>query len=66
MIPSDLSDFNLYGGIYRYLDLVYVPALSVDKLFTHAEVNSDGKTGTLNVKARFYNPSDADSAAVSV
>lgn len=66
MIPSDLSDFNLYGGIYRYLDLVYVPALSVDKLFAHAEVNKGGKTGTLSVKARFYNPSDADSAAVSV
>jgi beta-galactosidase len=66
MIPSDLSDFNLYGGIYRYLDLVYVPALSIDKLFTHAEVNNGGKTGTLNVKARFYNPSDVDSAAVFV
>lgn len=66
MIPSDLSDFNLYGGIYRYLDLVYVPTLSIDKLFAQAEVNSGGKTGTLNVKARFYNPSDADSAAVSV
>jgi beta-galactosidase len=66
MIPSDLSDFNLYGGIYRYLDLVYVPALSVDKLFTNAEVNSGGKTGTLNVKARFYNPSDVHSAGVSI
>jgi beta-galactosidase len=66
MIPSDLSDFNIYGGIYRYLDLVYVPALSVDKLFAHAEVNNDGKTGTLTVKARFYNPSYADSAAVSM
>ena len=21
MIPSNLSDFNLYGGIYRYLNL---------------------------------------------
>lgn len=66
MIPSDLSDFTLYGGIYRYLDLVYVPALSVDKLFAHAAVINGGKTGTLSVKARFYNPSDADSAAVSV
>ncbi|MEM6644581.1 MAG: sugar-binding domain-containing protein, partial [Bacteroidota bacterium] len=25
MIPSDLSDFNVYGGLYRYLNLVYVP-----------------------------------------
>lgn len=23
MIPSDLSDFNVYGGLYRYVNLVY-------------------------------------------
>lgn len=26
LIPSDLSDFNLYGGIYRPLSLVYRPS----------------------------------------
>ena len=56
MIPSDLSDFNLYGGIYRYLNLVYVPALSIDKLFAHTDVDSLGKVGKVNIKARFYNP----------
>ncbi|WP_316831742.1 glycoside hydrolase family 2 TIM barrel-domain containing protein [Pedobacter aquatilis] len=56
MIPSDLSDFNVYGGIYRYLNLVYAPALSVDKIFAKAEVDSLGKFGKLNVKARLYNP----------
>ena len=25
MIPSDLADFNLYGGLYRYMNLVYAP-----------------------------------------
>ena len=30
MIPSDLSDFNLYGGLYRYVNLVYVPAISLE------------------------------------
>lgn len=29
-IPSDASDFNLYGGIYRHLWLVYVPAVSIE------------------------------------
>jgi len=57
MIPSDLSDFNLYGGIYRYLNLVYTPALSVDKLFASAEVDARGKLGRLSVRARFHNPS---------
>ena len=56
MIPSNLSDFNVYGGIYRYLNLVYLPALSIDKMFAKAEVDSLGKLGKLNVKARFYNP----------
>ncbi|RDC57862.1 glycoside hydrolase family 2 protein [Pedobacter chinensis] len=64
MIPSDLSDFNVYGGIYRYLNLVYVPALSVDKMFAKAEVDAQGKLGKLSVKARFYNPAGVNDARV--
>jgi beta-galactosidase len=56
MIPSDLSDFNLYGGIYRHLNLVYVPAVSVDKIFATAETDLKSKTGKVTVKARLYNP----------
>ncbi len=29
IIPSDFSDFSLYGGLYRAVELVYVPDLSV-------------------------------------
>src|SRR5687767_10172234 len=64
MMPSDLSDFNLYGGIYRYLNLVYVPALSIDKLFAHADVDSAGKNGKLNIRARFHNPALQKNALV--
>ena len=39
MIPSDLSDFNLYGGIYRYLNLVYTPSLSVSNLHTETSLD---------------------------
>lgn len=56
MIPSSLSDFNIYGGIYRYLNLVYVPAVSFDKLFVKAEVDKEGKAGKLTVTPRFYDP----------
>ncbi|SDC02684.1 beta-galactosidase [Niabella drilacis] len=56
MIPSDLSDFNLYGGLYRYLNLVYVPAVSLDKVFADAVTGKDGKSGTVNVRTRLYNP----------
>ncbi len=47
MIPSSLSDFNLYGGLYRYVNLRYVPAISMERV--HID---DGA-----VTARLYNPS---------
>ncbi|MNK54647.1 Beta-galactosidase [compost metagenome] len=64
MIPSNLSDFNVYGGIYRYLNLVYTPPLSVDKMFAKAEVDAEGKLGKLSVKARFYNPAHVGGASI--
>ncbi|MFD2585114.1 glycoside hydrolase family 2 TIM barrel-domain containing protein [Pedobacter vanadiisoli] len=66
MIPSNLSDFNVYGGIYRYLNLVYTPPLSVDQLFAKAEVDGQGKLGKLSVKARFYNPGHVGSAGIKL
>ncbi len=67
MIPSDLSDFNLYGGLYRYLNLVYTPALSIDKLFALAETDNAGKTGKLTIRSRFiiHNASGNTSLLVS-
>jgi beta-galactosidase len=55
-IPSRLSDFTVYGGLYRYLNLVYVPAVSLDKVFAKAEVDKEGKQGRLNVGVRLYDP----------
>ncbi len=66
LIPSDLSDFMLYGGLYRYLNLVYVPKVSVDKVFASAQVDAAGKEGQLNVKARFFNPAKIGAAEVTV
>lgn len=66
MIPSSLSDFNVYGGIYRYLNLVYQPPVSVDKLFVLAETDRDGKVGTLSVKTRLNLSGDIANAAVEV
>lgn len=66
MIPSSLSDFNLYGGIYRYLNLVYEPTLSIDKLFALASVDKEGKLGKLNIKTRLYNPLNSSIAKVSI
>lgn len=63
MIPSDLSDFNIYGGLYRYLDLVYQPELYVDKIFAHTDVDANGKEGNLQVKLRLNPPVGIDSAS---
>lgn len=56
MIPSSLSDFNIYGGIYRYLNLVYVPEKSFERVSVNAEVDKEGKMGKLTIKTNFYAP----------
>jgi beta-galactosidase len=50
MIPSDLSDFNIYGGLYRYLNLEYQPALFAERLAAQAEVAETGTNGTLKLR----------------
>ena len=66
MIPSDLSDFNVYGGLYRYLNLVYVPAVSVSELKIQPSLNDERQAGHLILEARFYNPKNLPSADVAV
>lgn len=65
MIPSDLSDFNLYGGLYRYVNLVYTPAVSVSSLQITPEVPAS-KRGVLSIAGHFYNPTDVKTASVSI
>nr|WP_121271964.1 glycoside hydrolase family 2 TIM barrel-domain containing protein [Pedobacter schmidteae] len=66
MIPSDLSDFNVYGGLYRYLNLVYVPKVSVDKIFASATVDAKGTLGKLNISGRLLNPDGIDTVSVKI
>ena len=54
-IPSDLSDFNRYGGLYRHVSLVYVPAISVARVHIEPKLATDGKA-SVQVRARLYNP----------
>jgi beta-galactosidase len=55
MIPSDLSDFCRYGGLYRHVDLVYVPAISLDQIHVTPQLAADG-SATVQVTAKLYNP----------
>lgn len=66
MIPSDLSDFNVYGGLYRYLNLVYLPKASFEQIRLEPQLSANRKEGTLRVKASFYNPEDIRKAHVTV
>lgn len=66
MIPSDLSDFNLYGGLYRYVNLVYTPAIALQSLQTYTSVDEKGKSGHLSVKTTFANYAKENSAKVNV
>lgn len=66
MIPSDLSDFNLYGGIYRYLNLVYTPATSFSFVHTDASVDENGKKGELKIKVGFLNKGNEKSGKVQL
>ncbi len=66
MMPSDLSDFTLYGGLYRHVTLVYVPAISIERV--HVQSTLAGAAGaSVKVRARLYNPGSlTDEVEVSV
>ena len=53
--PSDLSDFSLYGDLYRHVYLVYAPAVSLESVHIAPTV-APGSPATVSVKARLFNP----------
>jgi beta-galactosidase len=57
MMPSDLSDFARYGGLYRHVHRVYVPAVSIERL--HVDSTVGGGKATVSITPRFYNPTGA-------
>jgi beta-galactosidase len=57
MIPSDQSDFSHYGGLYRYVNLVYVPAISLERVHIDSSIPANGKaSASISIRARLYNP----------
>lgn len=66
MIPSDLSDFNLYGGLYRYVNLVYLPEVSLRQVWVNPVLDKGLKKGQVEVKVAFYNPADVREAVVGI
>jgi len=58
-MPAEASDFSLYGGLYRHVNLVYVPAVSIAAAHVHVALpgkNDDNSSAALRVTARLHNP----------
>lgn len=55
MMPSDLSDFFIYGGLYRYVEVLYVPAISIEHPHYAVEVDEQG-AARVRVSGRMRNP----------
>jgi beta-galactosidase len=56
MIPSDLSDFNLYGGLYRYVNLISVPGVSFKYLHVDAKSDKNYRKASVVITPQLYNP----------
>lgn len=55
LIPSNMSDFNLYGGLYRYVNLVYAPRISLERVQIDSRIESK-ENAAVSIKAVLYNP----------
>lgn len=66
MMPSDLSDFNLYGGIYRYLNLIYVPAIYVEQFHIIAAVDAKGSTGKIDIDLKVQDTKALNKAELNI
>ena len=56
MIPSSMSDFVIYGGLYRDVELLYLPELSVSSIRVDTGLDSRMRMGTASVTVSFFNP----------
>ncbi|MEL7532938.1 MAG: glycoside hydrolase family 2 TIM barrel-domain containing protein [Bacteroidota bacterium] len=59
MIPSSLSDFNVYGGLYRYLNLVYVPETYIQQVHITPSLG-DKKSGDVTLSIDFSGAASTD------
>ncbi len=55
-IPSDISDFNLYGGLFRPVWLHYVPAISLRDIGIATEYESGAAEANIQVEVDIHNP----------
>ncbi len=65
-IPSTMSDFNVYGGIYRHLNLVYTPSVSFIKPTIETVVDPRTGKAKVTVTTTITNHSTFENAEIAV
>ncbi len=55
-MPSDFSDFSLYGGMYRHVNLVYVPSVSLETVHIQTKLAAPTAPAEITVIGTLYNP----------
>jgi len=56
MIPSDLSDFNIYGGLYRNVSLLSLPEISIERVQITPKTDAENRKAEIKIKTCLYNP----------
>ncbi|QDU33849.1 Beta-galactosidase [Poriferisphaera corsica] len=59
-VPSDMSDFVQYNGVYRHLNMLYLPQVSLSQVHIKSDVTK--QQAVLSVKAKLYNPDEINEA----
>jgi beta-galactosidase len=57
-MPSDLSDFSLYGGLYRHVNMVFAPEVSFETIHIHTELASPAGQ-IVTVLGSLHNPTSS-------
>jgi beta-galactosidase len=56
LIPSNESDFCLYGGLYREVELLQVPGVSLERVHIDSTVDPASRRAAVTVSSRLYDP----------
>jgi beta-galactosidase len=66
-MPSDFSDFSLYGGMYRHVNLTYVPLVSLETVRIQTKLPSPTGPADITLIGTLYSPTDtADPLDITV
>lgn len=66
MIPSSLSDFTIYGGLYRDVNILYLPKKYIKQFSITPIVNRKSKNGIININTIFEDDGKEGNSKLSI